>query len=341
MKTPEVAAPDEFRGNLHETAATAGQGGRASQKPGPQQAGEESFTYHHAPYDRGQHWFSAEHDGDEVGHAYAIERQGPGGPYVEITELWTNPHYRGQGIGSQLLDNAGEHFTGHELRLKPYPIDPDGQDEASLREFYSNCGFGDYQLGEGDPVELYDYMTKRASSRPAKPDGTSPVYLHGGPNRMEPGDVIHQDAMPQSHERLSRSFFTSREVAEDAADMRDGLSHGWIHTVQPAGHVEADHGEPDSWKSQAPPRVVSVESGRRNGDTPPPPVLRQQKTADVTPRRAAGGAAPALAALGFPAASGPGRPGSPAASRPDGPDTMPARTDHRLQQQAPRRARGR
>jgi GNAT superfamily N-acetyltransferase len=259
MKTPEATAPEEFRGNLHDTA---GPGALASQKPSPQQAGEESFTYHHAVYEPGQHWFSAEHDGDEVGHAYVIQRQGPGGPNVEIKALWTNPHYRGQGIGSRLLGNVGERFTGHELRLKPYPLDEaGGQDEDSLREFYSKRGFGDYQLSEGDPFELHDYMTKRAASGPAAtPADTSSVYLHGGPSRVEPGDVIHQDAMPQSHGRLSRNFFTtSREVAEDAADMRNGLGHGWIHTVEPTGRFEVDHGEPDSWKSEAPLRVVSVE----------------------------------------------------------------------------------
>lgn len=344
MKTPAVAAPEESSGNPHETAATAGPGDSASQMPGPQQAGEESFSYHHAPYEPGQHWFSAEHDGDEVGHAYVIERQGPGGPHAEIKELRTNPHYRGQGIGSRLLDNVGEHFKGHELRLKPYPIDEDsGQDEDGLREFYSNRGFGDYQLRDGDPFELYDYMTKRASSGPAaKPADASSAYLHGGPNRVEPGDVICQDAMPESYGRLRHNFFTtSREVAEDAADMRDGLGHGWIHTVEPAGHFEVDPGEPESWKSETPLRVISVEPGRMNGKTPHPPVLRQQKTAGVALRRAAGAAAPALAALGFPAASGPGRPGSLAASQPDGPGIMPARTDRRPGQQVPCRASGR
>jgi GNAT superfamily N-acetyltransferase len=230
MKPPEVAAPEESRGNPHEMAATAGPGESASQMPGPQEADDESFTYHHASYEPDQHWFSAEHDGDEVGHAYVIGRQGPGGPYVEVKELWANPQYRGWGVGSQLLDNVGEHFKGLELRLKPYPIDEDsGQDEAALREFYSNRGFEDYQLSEGDPFELYDYMTKRAPSGPA----------------------------------------------------------------------------------------------------------------DVAPQHAAGAAAPALAALDFPAGSGPGRPGSLATSQPEGPGIALARAARRPGQQAPRRARGR
>ena len=36
--------------------------------PDRQHADEDSFTYHYARYEGGQHWFSAEHDGDEVGH---------------------------------------------------------------------------------------------------------------------------------------------------------------------------------------------------------------------------------------------------------------------------------
>jgi hypothetical protein len=108
----------------------------------------------------------------------------------------------------------------------------------------------------------------------------SSPYLHGGPNRVEPQGLIHQDAMPQSYGRLKHNFFTtSREVAEDAADMRDGLGHGWIHAVEPTGDFEVDRGEPESWRSRAPLRVLSVEPGRLNGKTPHPPILRQQKTA--------------------------------------------------------------
>ena len=128
------------------------------------QAGQETLTYHHALFEGGQHWFSAECDGDEVAHAYVIERQGPGGPHAEITRLWTNPHERGRGIGSHLLDRVSGRFKGQELRLKPYPIDEEGgQDESELRDYYSNRGFRGYELREGDPVELYDYMTKPAS----------------------------------------------------------------------------------------------------------------------------------------------------------------------------------
>lgn len=101
-------------------------------------------------------------------------------------------------------------------------------------------------------------------------------FLHGGPNRVEPGGLIHQDAMPRSHGRLKHNFFTTdRNVAEDAADMRNGLGHGWIHTVEPTGQWEVDFGEPDSWKSEYPLRVISVEPGRHNGSTPHPPILRE------------------------------------------------------------------
>lgn len=135
--------------------------------PGRQQAGEGLFTYHYARYEGGQHWFSAECDGEEVGHAHVIERQGPGGPHAEIRQLWTSPHYRGRGIGSRLLDKVAEQFEGHELRLKPYPTgedgDPDGDD---LREYYGSRGFRDYRLREGDPFELYDYMTRPGSRGP-------------------------------------------------------------------------------------------------------------------------------------------------------------------------------
>jgi GNAT superfamily N-acetyltransferase len=261
--------------------------------PDRQQADEGSFTYHYARYEGGQHWFSAEHDGDEVGHAHVIEQRGPGGPHAEIRRLRTNPQYRGRGIGSRLLDNVAEHFEGHELRLKPYPTGEDGDpDEDDLREYYGSRGFRDYQLKDGDRFELHDYMTKPGSpgrqeeARHRVPGGRGgrrsqaarPFYLHGGPNRVEPGGFIHQDAMPLSHGRARHNFFTaSREIAEDAADMRDGLGHGWIHVVEPAGDFEVDCGEPESWKSEAPLRVVSVEPGQLNGETPHPPELRQQK----------------------------------------------------------------
>ena len=90
--------------------------------------------------------------------------------------------------------------------------------------YYGSRGFGDYQLKDGDPFELYDYMTRPRSRGPQEkarhraPGGrrspaASPLYLHGGPNRVGPGGFIHQDAMPLSHGRARHNFFTaSREV---------------------------------------------------------------------------------------------------------------------------------
>src|ERR1017187_6753486 len=103
--------------------------------PDRQQADEGSFTYRYARYEGGQHWFSAEHDGDEAGHAHVIEQRGPGGPHAEIRRLWTDPQYRGWGIGPRLLDNGAEPFGGHELRLKPSPTGEEADpDEDGLRE---------------------------------------------------------------------------------------------------------------------------------------------------------------------------------------------------------------
>jgi GNAT superfamily N-acetyltransferase len=330
-------------------------------------AGEDSLAYHHALYEKGQHWFSAEHDGDEVGHAYVIQRQGPGSPHAEIKRLWTNPHYRGRGIGSQLLDNVAGHFKNHELRLKPHSTGRDGDpDEGELRAFYSNRGFADYQLKDGDPLDLYDYMVKPGPCGPQEkarqPAGRSeprslaaiPLYLHGGPNRVEPGGLIHQDAMPLSYGQSRHNYFTtSREVAEDAADMRDGLGHGWIHTVEPAGGFEVDRGEPESWKSEAPLRVISVQPGRLNGTAPHPPILRQQTApagSSASPRHLSdpapypGGFPPDERAHAGTTAAAPAAPGLATASFP-APPARPVTTPHHTSResgpQVPRRARRR
>lgn len=141
--------------------------GGASVNVAQQPRGEGPLTYHHDRYGQGKHWLSAQEDGDEIGYAYAIERAGPGGPHVEIVKLWANPYERGRGIGSGLLDLAGEVFAGQELRLKPYPSGEDGNPSGSeLREYYGNRGFTDYQLKDGDPFELSDYMTRCACPGP-------------------------------------------------------------------------------------------------------------------------------------------------------------------------------
>jgi GNAT superfamily N-acetyltransferase len=142
----------------------------AAAAPGPQQAGKEPYTYHHAEYDGGVHWFSAEHDGEEIAHAHVLEKRQPGGQHVEIKTLRTNPHYRRRGVGSQLIEEVANHFPGLELRLKPYPLDEDGtQTTEDIKEFYAGRGFDRYQLQDGDPFELHDYMTRPASTRPAEP----------------------------------------------------------------------------------------------------------------------------------------------------------------------------
>jgi GNAT superfamily N-acetyltransferase len=136
-------------------------------------ADEDSVTYHHDSYEGGQHWFSAEHDGEEIAHAHVIEQHGYSSPYAEIKRLFTNPHYRQRGIGSRLLDNVAGHFGDRDLLLKPYPTGRDGDpDDDELRDYYSNQGFEDYQLKDGDSFHLSGYMTRPGSrtAHSAEPD---------------------------------------------------------------------------------------------------------------------------------------------------------------------------
>ena len=123
-----------------------------------------NVTYHHAEYD-GVHWFSAEDNGEEIAHAHVLEKEEPGRQHVEIKTLRTDPHYRRKGIGSQLIEEVTNHFPDLELRLKAYRIDEDGtQTTDDIEEFYARRGFDRYQLEDGDPWWLGDYMTKPASS---------------------------------------------------------------------------------------------------------------------------------------------------------------------------------
>ena len=202
----EVAATDP-KTSPQEADAAPGPSDFASQMPDPAAADKVSFTFHHARYEAGQHWFSAEDDGEEVGHAYVIEQQGPGGPHAEIKRLWTNPHYRERGIGSRLLDNVGEHFQGRELRLKPYPVDEDGdQDEGDLREYYRNRGFEGYELRDGDPFELHDYMAKRASCGPAAGPATAAGAAAGCLARVSfPNPVLAGPAVRSSRSQPAAS----------------------------------------------------------------------------------------------------------------------------------------
>lgn len=163
------------------------------------------ITYCYASYEGGQHWFSAEDDGDEAGFAFTLERQGPGGPHIEIRKLQTNPYYRGRGIASRLLDNVSQHFSGREVRLNPYPTGESGDpDEDSLREFYGSRGFDDYQLKPGDPFTLFGYMTRPAAGPPAAaPDG-SPSTRGREQGRGGPGDFPGQDTAPARPGRPQR-----------------------------------------------------------------------------------------------------------------------------------------
>lgn len=222
------------------------------------------------------------------------------------------------GVGTAVPANLRTAAVRDRVSFKPGPV---VQlllfDDAALKETFGPAPEPADSLKGGAPGAA---DARRASGECGQHDrsASEPVYLHGGPNRVVPGDIVHQDAMPESYGRLQHNFFTtSRQVAEDAADMRDGLGHGWIHTVEPTGSFEPDLGEPDSWKSQAPLRVVSVEPGRMNGTTPHPPVLRQPKTATVDgPAALAGNRASVveLASSSFPGQMQTGRSVAPANS---------------------------
>ena len=169
----------------------------ATAAPGPQQTGEEPYTYHHAEYDGGVHWFSAEHDGEEIAHAHVLEKREPGGQHVEIKTLRTNPYYRRKGIGSQLIEEVANHFPALELRLKPYPIDEDEtQATEDIEEFYGGRGFDRYQLKDGDPFELCDYMTRPASSRSAAEPAESAAATGQPAHRRSSSARTRQQRIP-------------------------------------------------------------------------------------------------------------------------------------------------
>jgi GNAT superfamily N-acetyltransferase/2'-5' RNA ligase len=121
-------------------------------------------AYEHDAYPGGEHWFSAQDPEEgEVGHAHVFERQGPGGPHVEVREL--RSYHEGHGIGSRLLDNVAGHFKGSEIRLKPHPLDYDEDSPTTedLEDYYRGRGFEHYRLKEGDPYSLGDWMSRQAS----------------------------------------------------------------------------------------------------------------------------------------------------------------------------------
>jgi GNAT superfamily N-acetyltransferase len=144
-----------------------------------------SFTYHHTPYQGGVHWFSADNrHGYEIGHATVVEPDGPAGTHVEIERLEVDRHYRRKGVGSQLIENVAWRFPGRELRLKPYAEDPDrGPTTEELYAYYACRGFDPYQLKEGDPWSLGDYMTRPAADSTTGPGGDRlavVVFEHDG-----------------------------------------------------------------------------------------------------------------------------------------------------------------
>lgn len=211
---------------------------------------------------------------------------------------WTDsePHARGwgeddyyEGHGNGGVKPYVTHVTLHARSPEREHIedDPDELNRRHMWGFDHEHSEREVPLKVGAPVHLTGISWKHGGqdewNRHDFPEGSQhtaaaaqAAYLHGSPNRIEPGAFVHQDAMPKSDGRLKHNYFTTdRDVAEDAADMRDGRGHGWIHTVEPTGPYEVDHGEPDSWRSEQPLRVLSVEPARSNGSSPHPLILRE------------------------------------------------------------------
>jgi len=220
----------------------------------------------------------------ECAHHAVMEAHGVGPNEEQPDEQVHGPEWAGhyaQGL-NRISKGTGDDFLAHHQFYRDLihqglqwkrPSDMDAADER-----WRNSGES-YPRGPRPQQSRYGTGIEREAA-------AEPTYLHGGPNRVEPGGLIHQDAMPESYGRLSHNFFTTnRDVAEEAADMRNGLGHGWVHTVEPTGPFEVDPGEPDSWKSEAPLRVLSVEPGRLNGKSPHPPILREAAATSGVPQR--------------------------------------------------------
>jgi 8-oxo-dGTP diphosphatase len=210
------------------------------------------------------------------------------GDYVYATESPESARYFGSMRDCSPLSDADVHVH----RVEPVgDVEPDEFPQGAEREEYSH---GNYRAKALRVVDHHvvpgHWSAKTAAAQPVPAfannvaDGDGPFepgahpgpFLHGSVNRIEPGSLVRQDAMPEDHGRAAHSYFTTdRQVAEDAADMRNGRGHGWIHQVEPTGRYEVDHGEPDSFRSAHPLRVVSVEPGRLNGSAPHEPILRE------------------------------------------------------------------
>lgn len=177
---------------------------------------------------------------------------------------------------------TGRHHCGNCVMFRLHPPDFESGACTLVRGLIDEADVCDEWYPEGKTAA--GGFGSHLEDRDYQPGEHAGPFFHGSINRIEPGDAIRHDAPPlEGHGRLQHSFFTtSREVAEDAADPRDGRGHGWVHVVKPTGTYQIDHGEPDSWKSASPLRVLSVEPGRFGPRHPPPgePWARQASGSD-------------------------------------------------------------
>jgi GNAT superfamily N-acetyltransferase/2'-5' RNA ligase len=195
--------------------------------------GSGPYSYEHDSYGGGEHWFSAQHpEAGEVGHAHVFERPGPSGPHVEIKTLRTDPDHRGRGVGSQLLANVEHHFPHSELRLKPYPIDEDGeQDSSDLEDYYGGRGFERRPLQEGDDFDLYDWMHKMPEKTAATgytglTGRTAMIYLE-----LPEGSVHHvKDGVDDHHITV---VYLGKNVSDEAFEEACRRAQAAAGQVQP------------------------------------------------------------------------------------------------------------
>ena len=77
-------------------------------------------------------------------------------------------------------------------------------------------------------------------------------FYHGTTHHIPAGDSIRTRALPLEYGWLQHNYFTTdRKVAEGFAEPR-----GKVYVVRPAGDYEVDPGEPSSYKSKHPLRIV-------------------------------------------------------------------------------------
>ena len=199
------------------------------------EAAASPYTYEHDEYGNGQHWFSAQHpEAGEVGHALVYEKDGPGGPHVEIEKLETDREHRNRGVGSQLLENVGRHFPGQELRLKPYPLDEDGdQTSGDLEEYYEGRGFEHRPLREGEPWDLHGWMHKQAGSvRREAAMGDDRDWGEGTTIRMagpeEYGKYVYPDYKARTPQALAAHF--RKTYPDYFGKLKDDIAANGMHS---------------------------------------------------------------------------------------------------------------